>query len=61
MDVISAILILGLGASIGFIVGFFSGEGSEAYFRYKTRIAELKADEEERMEEYIKKQRGGKE
>lgn len=61
MNVILAFLALGFGAIVGFIFGFLSGDGGEAYFKYKIRIAELKADEEERMEEYIKEQRGGKE
>lgn len=61
MDVIIVILIFGLGAMAGFIVGILSGDGVVAYFEYKTRLAELKADEEERMEKYIKEQRGGKE
>lgn len=61
MDVMSGILIFGLGSITGFVVGFFSGEGSKAFFDYKIRLAEIKAEQEERMEEYIKKQRGGKE
>lgn len=60
MDIVVGVVISVFSFVFGLFCGYFGSSGAESYFKYKIKIAEIKAEEEQRIENYIKQTRSDK-
>lgn len=60
MNIVVGVVISCFSFVFGLFCGYFGGGGAESYFKYKIKMAEIKAEEEQRIENYIKQTRDDK-